>query len=90
MPPAAVSTAPIASTSRRSAALSLLDRDRDAIADFDRAAIIRPELVYVIEARARALAGIGDSARAGRDREALARLRADRARCTPCLDPFHY
>jgi len=74
----------------RGVALALLGRDRDAIADFDRAARIRPELVYVVEARAEALERSGDQTRARLDREAIIRLRADHGRCAPCVDPFRY
>jgi Flp pilus assembly protein TadD len=65
-------------------------RDREAIEDFDRAASIRPELVYVVEARAAALERVGDHEAAQRDRDAVARMREERAGCAACLDPFRY
>lgn len=74
----------------RGVALSLLGRDRDAVTDFDRAAAIRPELVYVVEARARSFERLGEAARAAADREAAERLRTEQRQCAACVDPFRY
>ena len=60
------------------------------VADFDRAHAIRPELVYVVEARAQSLERLGDAARAQADRTALEKLRAEHDGCAVCLDPFRY
>lgn len=72
----------------RGVARALQGRDREAVADFDRAADLRPELVYVIEARARALERLGDRVRAQADREALGPMREQQGGCAPCLDPY--
>jgi hypothetical protein len=71
-------------------ALALVGRDRDAVADFDRARGIRPELVYVVEARARSWERLGDDARAAADRDSATRLRSENAHCALCVDPFRY
>jgi tetratricopeptide (TPR) repeat protein len=71
-------------------ARALLGRERDAIADFDRAAEIRPELVYVIETRARVLEQVGEQERARADMAAAAAARVEQGGCAQCLDPFRY
>lgn len=74
----------------RGTALALLGRHREALADFDRAAAIRPDLAYVVEARSRSHEQLGDAQRARADREDFARLREEHSGCALCLDPFRY
>ena len=74
----------------RGVARTLLGRDREALADFDHALGIRPELVYVAEARVRALERIGDMEGARRGREVVDSLRNQNSGCAACLDPFRY
>lgn len=74
----------------RGVARTMLGREREAIADFDRAASIRSEPVYVVEARLGARGRIGDSVGVRLDRDAAARLRAEHEGCAACLDPFRY
>jgi tetratricopeptide (TPR) repeat protein len=87
-----VSTAPQQGESyyARGTALALVGRDREAVADFDRAAAIRPELAYVVEARARSHERLGDAVRAQADRDDFERLRDEHSGCALCLDPFRY
>ena len=72
----------------RGVALALLQRDREAVRDFDRAAEMRPELVYVIETRLAVLERLGETERAAVDRDTFERLRAEKSGCPSCLDPF--
>ncbi len=74
----------------RGVALALLGRDADAVVDFTQARAIRPELVYVVEARAQSFERLGQRENARSDQDTLARLRADNAGCAMCLDPFRY
>ena len=74
----------------RGVALALLDRDREAVADFDRAIGIRTDLVYILEARIESLERLGEGTRANLDRQSLERLRVEHDGCAACLDPFRY
>jgi tetratricopeptide (TPR) repeat protein len=74
----------------RGVALAALGRDAEAVRDFDHAASLRPELVYVVESRAKSLERLGEADRAQADRLAVERMRVDRAGCAVCLDPFRY
>jgi len=74
----------------RGVVLALTGHDREAVADFDRAAGIRPELVYVVEARLQSLERLGETARVRADRDTLPAMREEHGGCAPCLDPFRY
>ena len=66
-----------------------LGREREVIADFEHAEGIRPELVYVTETHAAALASLGDP-RADSEIAAAREQRERHSDCAPCLDPFRY
>jgi len=74
----------------RGVALAGLGRDREAVADFERAERMRPELVYVREAGARAWARLGDAGRAAAERAAADSVRGEGGRYAVCQDPFRY
>jgi tetratricopeptide (TPR) repeat protein len=73
----------------RGVARSGLGRDREALADFDEALRRRPELIYPLEARARAHERLHEDALAAEDRATYERLAKDSG-CALCVDPFRY
>jgi len=73
----------------RGVARSGLGRDREALADFDEAQRLRPELIYPLEARARAHERLHEEALAAEDRAKYERLSKDSG-CALCVDPFRY